>query len=447
MEVDVVPFTELLSKIVDNRGRTCPTAETGLPLIATNCVRNDLLYPAFEKVRYVARDTYENWFRGHPEPGDLIFVCKGTPGRLCMTPDPVSFCIAQDMVAVRANPKKVYPKYLFALLRSQAVQKQIGNMHVGTLIPHFKKGDFDKLLLPIPDKETQEQIGNAYFELSAKIELNRRTSTTLEAMARALFQSWFLDFDPVRIKRDNPAGLSAEALAKAGLDPATAALFPSNFDEVELGLVPTGWLVRALGDVIDVKHGFAFPGDGFRNYPTNDILLTPGNFAVGGGFKEDRVKYFEGSVPQDYVLGQDDLVLTMTDLSKASDTLGYPAFIPAPPADRRYLHNQRLGKLIITKPEEVTPVFLYSLLCSDAYRNEILAGATGSTVKHTSPSRIKAFRTVFPPSAVLREFQDIVKPWYLRAGESWAECRTLTDIRDTLLSKLLSGRIDCILNP
>ena len=144
MDFEEVQFTELLSKIVDNRGRTCPTAEDGLPLIATNCIRNEYLYPAFEKVRFVDQETYKNWFRGHPEPGDLIFVCKGTPGRVCMTPDPVNFCIAQDMVAVRADPKKVYPKYLFAALRSNDVQTQIGNMHVGTLIPHFKKGDFDK---------------------------------------------------------------------------------------------------------------------------------------------------------------------------------------------------------------------------------------------------------------------------------------------------------------
>lgn len=75
MKVDEIPFTELLSKIVDNRGRTCPTADTGLPLIATNCVQNDLLYPAFEKVRYVSKETYDTWFRDHPEPGDLIFVC------------------------------------------------------------------------------------------------------------------------------------------------------------------------------------------------------------------------------------------------------------------------------------------------------------------------------------------------------------------------------------
>src|SRR5437773_8883281 len=182
-----VPFSELLSVVIDNRGKTCPTAETGIPLIATNCIRNELLYPTYDNVRFVSKETYSNWFRGHPKPGDIIFVNKATPGRVCLVPDPVDFCIAQDMVAVRPDPKRVYPNYLLAVLRSPAIQEKIEQMHVGTLIPHFKKGDFDKLLLPIPAREAQKFIGDVYFSLSAKIDANRRMNATLEAMARALF--------------------------------------------------------------------------------------------------------------------------------------------------------------------------------------------------------------------------------------------------------------------
>ena len=108
MDVEEIPFSELLSTVIDNRGKTCPTTETGIPLIATNCIRNELLYPTYDKVRFVSKQTYDTWFRSHPEPGDIIFVNKATPGRVCLVPDPVDFCIAQDMVAVRANPKRVY---------------------------------------------------------------------------------------------------------------------------------------------------------------------------------------------------------------------------------------------------------------------------------------------------------------------------------------------------
>ena len=130
MGTEEVPFSQLLSHVVDNRGRTCPTSDSGIPLIATNCIDNARLYPSYEKVRFVSQETYDSWFRGHPLPGDILFVNKGTPGRVALVPDPVTFCIAQDMVAVRADPARVYPRYLLAALRSEVVQERIGQLHV-----------------------------------------------------------------------------------------------------------------------------------------------------------------------------------------------------------------------------------------------------------------------------------------------------------------------------
>ena len=137
MSFEWTPFTELLAAIVDNRGRTCPVGEVGLPLIATNCIDPTSLFPSYSTTRFVSEETYRTWFRGHPTPGDILFVCKGSPGRTNWCPDPVDFCIAQDMVAVRADAKRVVPKYLFAALRCSLVQSQIDNLHVGTMIPHF----------------------------------------------------------------------------------------------------------------------------------------------------------------------------------------------------------------------------------------------------------------------------------------------------------------------
>ena len=103
------PLPDILSFIVDNRGKTVPTDPEGNHiLIATNCVRNESLYPSYEKIRILNEETYQNWFRAHPIPGDILFVCKGTPGRCCIVPDPIDFCIAQDMVALRCNEEIVY---------------------------------------------------------------------------------------------------------------------------------------------------------------------------------------------------------------------------------------------------------------------------------------------------------------------------------------------------
>ena len=188
-----VPITELLSFIVDNRGKTVPTADDGWQLIATNCVTNNTLFPVYEKVRYLTQETYETWFRAHPIPGDILFVNKGTPGRVCLVPDPVDFCIAQDMIALRADDEKIYNKYLFAVLRSREIQQQIYNTNVGDVIPHFKKQFMDQLLIPIPDRRIQEIIGNLYYELSYKTELNKKINKNLEQQAQAIYSSMFIE--------------------------------------------------------------------------------------------------------------------------------------------------------------------------------------------------------------------------------------------------------------
>ena len=169
-----------------------------------------------------------------------------------------------------------------------------------------------------------------------------------------------------------------------------------------------GWNDVSLGDLIEIKHGFAFKGSFFRNEPHGDVLLTPGNFAVGGGFKADKIKYYDGPVPEDFVLHKGDLLVTMTDLSKQSDTLGYPAFIPTNSDGRRYLHNQRLGRIVIKNNKETDLGYIYYLMCSREYRNEVLSSATGTTVKHTSPDRIKQFQVTLPPISEQRAIAHIL---------------------------------------
>ena len=188
-----VPITDLLSSIVDNRGKTVPRSDEGWKLIATNCVTNNTLFPVYEKVRYLTQETYETWFRAHPIPGDILFVNKGTPGRVCMVPDPVDFCIAQDMIALRADDEKIYNKYLFAVLRSREIQQQIYNTNVGDVIPHFKKQFMKQLLIPVPNRKLQERIGDMYYQLSYKTELNKKINKNLEQQAQVIYQQMFID--------------------------------------------------------------------------------------------------------------------------------------------------------------------------------------------------------------------------------------------------------------
>ena len=168
------------------------------------------------------------------------------------------------------------------------------------------------------------------------------------------------------------------------------------------------WPKKSLGELIEIKHGFAFKGEFFQEGVCKDVLLTPGNFAVGGGFKSEKFKFYGGPVPNEYVLRQDDLIVTMTDLSKNADTLGYPAIVPLSDKGFRFLHNQRLGKVIVKNNDFLDCGYLYYLMCSRTYRHEVLASATGTTVKHTAPERIKRFRFDLPPLGEQRQIAHIL---------------------------------------
>jgi len=147
-----------------------------------------------------------------------------------------------------------------------------------------------------------------------------------------------------------------------------------------------------LGDYIMVKHGFAFSGEFFTMNPSKYVLTTPGNFKIGGGFQELKNKYYIGHVDEEYILNKNDIIVTMTDLSKSGDTLGYSSLVPA---NNKYLHNQRIGRICF-KNDNINKMFLYWLLRTPHYHNYIVSTATGSTVRHTAPKTIQAYECYIP---------------------------------------------------
>ena len=157
------------------------------------------------------------------------------------------------------------------------------------------------------------------------------------------------------------------------------------------------WKEYRLGDFLKVKHGYAFKGENIVTEETPNILVTPGNFNIGGGFKSDKFKYYKGDeFPKEYILTRGDIVVTMTDLSKDSDTLGYSAKIPYS-TNHNYLHNQRIG-LVQFVNENVCKDFVYWLMRTREYQNYIVGSASGTSIMHTSPSRIEDYRCLIPSS-------------------------------------------------
>jgi type I restriction enzyme S subunit len=155
------------------------------------------------------------------------------------------------------------------------------------------------------------------------------------------------------------------------------------------------WRECSLGDLITIKHGFAFSGEQISKNQGKCVLGTPGNFEIGGGFKEGNAKYFHGEYTQEYIFASGDLIVTMTDLSKTADTLGYSAKIPGEKG-KIYLHNQRVGK-VCSKSTEAELDYLFWVMRHRDYRSWVVSTATGSTVKHTSPSRILEYSFQLPP--------------------------------------------------
>ena len=400
-----VPITELLSFIVDNRGKTVPTADDGWKLIATNCVTNNTLFPVYEKVRYLTQETYETWFRAHPMPGDILFVNKGTPGRVCLVPDPVDFCIAQDMIALRADDEKIYNKYLFAVLRSREIQQQIYNTNVGDVIPHFKKQFMDQLLIPVPDRRIQEIIGNLYYELSYKTELNKKINNNLEQQAQAIFKEWFIDNPENNVWS---TGTFSELIKSTlngdwGKETATG----NNTEKV--------YCIRGA-DIPEVKAGNK------GKMPTRYIL--PKNFATKQLTAGDIVVEISGGSPTQStgrctaitqsLLDRYDSGMVCTNFCKAMKPKeGYSLFI--------YYYWQ----------------YLYRKGVFFSYEN----GTTG--IKNLDFSGFIETETILiPPADKVIAFDDYCKSIFNQIFANGKQNEHLAILRDTFLPKLMSGELD-----
>ena len=186
---------------------------------------------------------------------------------------------------------------------------------------------------------------------------------------------------------------------------ATDEMVKSQFIEMIGRVDSTPFNTCLIGEIATIKHGYPFDGHYFSEEDNGVMLVTPGNFKIGGGFQEIKCKYFTSSYPTEYVLNSGDLIVTMTDLSKQSDTLGFGAIVPTREG-RVYLHNQRIGLF-----ENVSPLVDKEYLCwclrTSEYRSYILSSATGSIIKHTSPKRIQEARIIMPPLTIQKQFVSI----------------------------------------
>ena len=174
-------------------------------------------------------------------------------------------------------------------------------------------------------------------------------------------------------------------------------------------MTAAAWKRSRLGDLLEIKHGYAFKGEFFSG-EGEFVLLTPGNFREEGGLKlkGEKEKYYTGEIPDDFVLRKGDLLIAMTDLTQNAPILGSPAFVPE---NGRFLHNQRLGKVTNIRCDEVIPEFLFYLFNTATVRGQIKGSAAGATVRHTSPARMYDVSVEIPPLVLQRRIAGILSAY------------------------------------
>lgn len=401
-----VPLTELLSFIVDNRGKTVPTATSGHKLIATNCVTNNTLFPVYEKVRYLSDETYNTWFRAHPVPGDILFVNKGTPGRVCLVPYPVDFCIAQDMIALRADNKKIYNKYLFAVLRSREIQQQIYNTSVGDVIPHFKKQFLNQLLIPVPDQFLQRVVGDFYYLFSYKIELNNKVIKNLRQLISLVTTAWLVDYLPFG------------------------------------GEMPSDWKETSLSSIADFVSGYSYKGS--ELHPSTTAMATIKNFDRAGGFKSNGFKELipSSKIKPCHYLKQFDLLVAHTDLTQRAEVIGNAELLVNLEGYEAIVFSMDLVK-VVPKAKSISKFLLAALLQTPQFKAHCLGYVNGTTVLHLSKRALPEYTFMFPTNFnALEPLDNALTALYKKIAIMTDENRQLHILRDTLLPKLMSGEID-----
>ena len=349
--------------------------------------------------------------------GAVMMSCIATIGNCGITTRP-SFTNQQINSLIcgeDANPKFVY--YSFRQL-GHALEAAGGG---GSVYTNVSKSRFEEIKLTLPPLAEQKRIAEVLGALDDKIELNRRMNATLEGTAQALFQSWFVDFDPSRAKLDG--------CQPSGMDPTTAAFFPNSFEESSLGKIPNGWRVGPVTEVTEFNRSSINPGD----FPdeTFDHFSLP-------AFDEGRTPKAElgGDIMSNKLVVTPDSVL----LSKLNPHIPR-IWLPDLHASRRSVCST---EFIVSSPRDgYSREFLFSLFTNSAFASNygtLVTGTTGSHQRIRSESVLK-MKTVIPPHKLVEAFTSIARPMFDQINRNIDQSRTLATLRDTLLPKLLSGEL------
>ena len=371
---------------------------------------------------------------------DLLFarrslVAEGA-GKCCIVlaiEEPTTF--ESSIIRARPDCAKADSLFLYYFFNSPHGLHALDTIRRQVAVAGITGGDLAKLKITLPQLPEQRAIAHILGTLDDKIELNRRMSETLEAMARALFKSWFVDFDPVRakaaVRRAHPSWTNEQVSRAAcpNLKPEIAELFPDSFEDSKLGEIPRGWKVRPIGDVVQILgggtpstkepaywegsiHPFCTPKD--MASLTDPVLLQTERHLTDKGL----AKVSSGQLP----LG--------TVLLSSRAPIGYLAVAETPIS---------INQGIIAMVCDGELPNLYVLHWTKSNMDRILTNANGSTFMEISKRNFRPIAAVVPSPEVLNDFMRVVEPMHRRVVSSLKQIRQLANLRDFLLPRLISG--------
>ena len=355
--------------------------------------------------------------------GDIVFGRKGAVERSAQVqPHEDGYFLGSDGIRIRLNIEECDPKFISYQLQTTAHRSWMIQHAAGTTMPSLNEGIIRRIPIVLKPLVEQKAIAAVLGALDDKIELNRRMNAKLEEMARALFQSWFVDFDPVRAKLDGGQPV--------GLDPGTADLFPASFQDSQLGHIPTDWDVIPLYDTAHWVNGAAFKNEDFCAAGEGLPVIKIAEFKDG---ISAQTKWSHREASADRIIDIGDLVYSW---SGSPDT-SLEAFLWS---GGRGLLNQHIFKVI--SPTAAEKRFIYYLLqylrpvLVETARNKQTTG-----LGHVTIADMKRLLVCMPRKPVLTAFDQIIAPIFDRAFTNTLESRTLVTLRDTLLPRLLSGEL------
>ena len=379
---------------------------------------------------YVSDDFADGLPNCNVREGDLVFPHRGSIGEVAMVPgDRARYMLSSSLMKFRPDLEKISPLFLLYYFRSDAGRaeimrfaSQVGTPGIGQPLTSLRQ-----FRVPLPPRGEQERLASILCSIDDKIEMNTRMNATLEAIKRALFKSWFVDFDPVRAKM---------AGRETGLPREIAELFPDRLMDSVLGEIPKGWGIGTLAQHFEVAKGVSYKGRGLGRdgVPLHNL----NSIHEGGGYKYDGIKFYAGEYASRHVVRPGDVIIANTEQGHDRFLIGYAAIVPSFFGEHG-IFSHHLYRLRPRRNGELSNPFLQQLLNSPMMHGLVSGYANGTTVNMLPVDAVQKPILPIPPRKMIDSFDALAMEIEHYREQAVGESRTLKAIRDVLLPKLVSG--------